>query len=127
MRRQVIEAADAPAPAGGYAQAVLVEGAQRTLFVSGQIPVDRDGAVPDGFPAQARLAWHNLEAQLHAAGMTLDHLVKVTIFLADRAHRLENREVRQEVLGDRRVAMTVVVAGIFDESWLIEIEGVACA
>ena len=126
MQRHAIDATDAPAPAGGYAQAVLVEGARRTLFVSGQIPVDRDGAVPSGFQDQARLAWRNLEAQLRAAGMTLDNLVKVTTFLADRTHRLENREMRQEVLGDRRLAMTVVIAGIFDEAWLIEIEGIAC-
>jgi enamine deaminase RidA (YjgF/YER057c/UK114 family) len=126
MQRSVIEAADAPAAAGGYAQGVLVEEARRMLFVSGQIPVDRDGAVPDGFRAQAHLAWRNLQAQLRAAGMTLDNLVKVTVFLADRAHRLENREVRLEVLGDRRLAMTVIIAGIFDEAWLIEIEGIAC-
>lgn len=126
MQRRIVESADAPEPMGGYAQAVLVEGGRRTLFVSGQIPVDRAGAMPDDFRGQARLAWANLEAQLVAAGMSLDNLVKVTVFLADRRHRMENREVRQEVLGDRRVAMTVVIAGIFDEAWLLEIEGIAC-
>ncbi len=127
MQRQVIESPDAPEPMGGYAQAVLVESARRTLFVSGQVPVDRAGTLPGEFSGQARLAWANLEAQLVAAGMSLDNLVKVTVYLADRAHRMENRIVRQEVLGDRKVAMTVVIAGIFDEAWLLEIEGIACA
>lgn len=126
MQRRIVESADAPEPAGGYAQAVLVEAARRTLFVSGQVPSDRGGTVPGDFRGQARLAWANLEAQLAAAGMSLDDLVKVTVYLADRGHRLENREVRQAVLGDRRVAMTVVIAGIFDDAWLLEIEGIAC-
>ncbi len=126
MQRTVINSPDAPEPMGGYAQAVLVEGARRTLYVSGQIPADRAGTLPDDFRGQARLAWANLEAQLVAAGMSLDNLVKVTVYLADRAHRMENRVVRQEVLGNRKVAMTVVIAGIFDEAWLLEIEGIAC-
>jgi enamine deaminase RidA (YjgF/YER057c/UK114 family) len=58
---------------------------------------------------------------------TLDDLVKVTTFLADRRFAAENRAVRQAVLGGRAPALTVVITGIFDETWLIEIEGVAMA
>ncbi len=125
MQLRSINAADAPEAAGGYAQAVEVAGAARLLFVSGQIPVDREGGVPEGFADQARLAWGNLQAQLRAAGMGLDNLVKVTIFLSDRRFALENREVRRAVLGDRAPAMTVIITGIFDEAWLLEIEAVA--
>ena len=127
MRTRVIASEQAPAAAGGYAQAVEVSGAQRLLFVSGQIPVDREGVTPEDFASQCRLAWANVEAQLGAAGMTLDNLVKVTIFLADRAHALENREVRNAVLEGRTPALTVVITGIFDPAWLIEIEAVAAA
>ena len=107
--------------------AVEVTGATRTLHVSGQIPQAADGTVPPAFADQCRLAWANLEAQLRAAGMTLDDLVKVTTFLADRRFAAENRAVRQAVLGGRAPALTVVITGIFDETWLIEIEGVAMA
>ena len=129
MQTRPIDAADAPAiPAGrAYAQALEVSGAQRLLFVSGQTPERADGSLPEGFAAQCRQAWANVEAQLRAAGMTLDNLVKATVFLADRADGVTNREVRRAVLGDRRIAMTVVVAGIFDERWLVEIEAVAAA
>jgi 2-iminobutanoate/2-iminopropanoate deaminase len=122
---RAINAPDAPAAAGGYAQAVEVSGAQRLLFVSGQIPVAADGATPKDFTAQAELAWANVEAQLRAAGMTLDNLVKVTTFLADRAHAIPNREVRNAVLAGRTPALTVIITGIFDPDWLIEIEAVA--
>lgn len=127
MQTRIVNAPDAPSPSGGYAQALEVTGADRLLFVSGQIPVTPDGAVPEAFADQARLVWANIEAQLRAAGMTLDNLVKVTIFLADRSHATENREVRKAVLGDRQVAMTVVIAGIFSEAWLLEIEAMAAA
>jgi 2-iminobutanoate/2-iminopropanoate deaminase len=110
-----------------YAQAVQVSGASRLLFVSGQIPVAVNGAVPDGFEAQARLVWANVAAQLAVAGMTLDHLVKVTTFLSSRDHAEANRAVRETVLGPRRIGLTVIVCEIFDPAWLLEIEAVAAA
>jgi enamine deaminase RidA (YjgF/YER057c/UK114 family) len=64
-------------------------------------------------------------AQLAAATMTLGNLVKVTTFLSSREHAMLNREVRQSVLGSHAPALTVIVAGIFDERWLLEIEAVA--
>jgi 2-iminobutanoate/2-iminopropanoate deaminase len=120
-------ATDAPRPPSRYAQAVEVTGAKRLLFISGQIPVRPDGTVPNAFVEQARQAWANVEAQLRAAGMSLGNLVKVTIFLSDRAHSLENRTVRQEVLGDQEIALTVIITGIFDAAWLLEIEAIAAA
>ena len=127
MNRRTIEALDAPSASGGYSQALEVERATRTLYVSGQIPVSVDGATPTSFREQCELAWRNLAAQLHAADMTLDNLVKVTTFLSDRRYGAENGEVRREVLGDRSPALTVIVTGIFDPAWLLEIEAIAAA
>lgn len=127
MEKRLVAATDAPASAGGYAQVCEVVGAHRLAFVSGQVPQDVDGKVPEGFAAQCRLAWRNVEAQLRAADMTLDDLVKVTMFLADRAHALEARTIRNEILAGRTPALTVIVCGIFDSAWLLEIEAVAAA
>jgi enamine deaminase RidA (YjgF/YER057c/UK114 family) len=127
MERRNINAPDAPAPSGGTSRAVEVTGAGRTLYISGQIPVDADGRCPAGFEAQARLAWKNVFAQLSAAGMGVENLVKVTIFLSDRKYGLENRRVRQDVMGQNAPASTVVIAGIFDESWFLEIDAIAVA
>lgn len=116
------------APTGAsYAQACEVVGARRWLHVSGQVPVEGDGPVPSTFVEQARAAWRNVLAQLRAAEFTLDDLVKVTIYLADRAYRADNARVRREVLGDRSPALTIVIVGIYDEAWLLEIEAVAAA
>ena len=127
MARRSIHAPDAPQSRGGYAQAVELTGATRTLYVSGQIPETADGRMPQDFAGQARLCWANIEAQLRAAGMTLDDLVKATVFMADRKYAMENRAVRAEVLGSREIALTVIICGIFDEKWLLEIEAVAAA
>ncbi|MGF6887238.1 enamine deaminase RidA (YjgF/YER057c/UK114 family) [Nocardia sp. GAS34] len=49
------DADSVPAAVGGYTNGLEVIGARRLLFVSGQIPEDRDGNVPDGAAAQCRL------------------------------------------------------------------------
>jgi enamine deaminase RidA (YjgF/YER057c/UK114 family) len=116
-----------PPTEGEYPQAVEVTQATRWLFLSGQVPVAPDGSLAADFEGQCRQVWANIEMQLAAAGMTLDNLVKVTTFLASRDHAMENRKVRLEVLAGRQPALTVIIAGIFDEAWLVEIEAVAAA
>lgn len=113
-------------PTGGsYAQSYLVEGAGRVLFVSGQVPADEAGAVPEGFEAQCRLAWRNVEAQLRKGGMSLANLAKVTIYLSDRRDRAANAQIRHEVLQEVSPALTVIIVDIFDSDWLLEIEAIA--
>ncbi|MFI7604354.1 RidA family protein [Micromonospora sp. NPDC049366] len=110
-----------------YAQGALVTGADRVLFISGQVPEAPDGTVPDDFDSQCRLAWRNVLTVLGEAGMTERHLVKVTIFLSDRSYREANGRIRREVLGDHCPALTIIITGIYDEAWLLEIEAVAAA
>jgi enamine deaminase RidA (YjgF/YER057c/UK114 family) len=113
---------------GNYTHGTVVSGAQRTLFVSGQPPWTADGSpVPSDFEAQCRLAWRNVLAVLSEAEMGVENLVKVTTFLSDRQYRGINSEVRAEILGDHRPALTIIITGIYDEEWLLEIEAVAVA
>jgi 2-iminobutanoate/2-iminopropanoate deaminase len=125
MKRDAFNAKNAPQPRGGYSQAVRIEDFTKVLFVSGQIPTDSDDVLPTGFEGQARQVWLNVDAQLKAAGMSKADIVKVTTYLSDRHHTMANREIRAEYLGALAPAMTVVIAGIFDESWLLEVEVVA--
>ncbi len=127
MKLTPVNSPSAPDAVGGYSQAFRVEGAERLLFISGQVPESRDGEVPPDFAAQARLVWANVRAQLAADGMTVQNLVKVTTFLSSRSYAIENREARKEALGDHSPALTVVITGIFDERWLLEIEAIAAA
>lgn len=125
MMTRLINADDATASFGGYPQALEVSGTTRRLYVSGQVPVNTSGSVPETFAAQAELTWRNVLAQVRAAGMEKENIVKANIFLADRKYALENREARLRVLGDFCPALSVVIADIFDEAWLLEIEAIA--
>jgi 2-iminobutanoate/2-iminopropanoate deaminase len=125
MKINAINAESAPQAAGGYSQAVALSDSERLLFISGQIPETPAGSVPNDFSSQARLVWHNVLAQLDTAGMTVGNLIKVTIFLSSRDFAMSNREIRREILGTHSPALTVIITGIFDEKWLLEIEAVA--
>jgi 2-iminobutanoate/2-iminopropanoate deaminase len=125
MKKRLINADQAPAPVGWYSQALEASEVRRIVFVSGQIPVTKDGQVPQGFRAQCRLAWANVSAQLQDAGMTLDNVVKITTYLSDRSYGQENRDIRREIFGGLAPASTVIIAGIFDDRWLLEIEAIA--
>ena len=127
MKTRTINAESAPQPASAYSQAVEVEGATRTLFISGQLGMKPDGTTPPGIGEQATLAWNNLEQQMHAAGMTFDNLVKVTMYIPDPADIPASRPARAQALGDRRPASTVLVANLVHPAWKIEIEAIACA
>jgi len=127
MQRRDLNAPDAYTPVAAYTQAIEVSGAARTLYISGQIGQRMDGTIPDDIVEQSRLAWQNLEAQLKAAGMTLDNLVKITIILPNHGDVAAAREARSKALGDRKPASTLIVGGLADSAWKIEIEGVAVA
>lgn len=127
MHTREINAEDAPKPGGAYSQAVEVSGGNRILFLSGQLGTEADGTVPSSMEEQARLAWRNVGRQLAAAGMGFGNLVKVTMIIPNAAEIPASRAARAEVLGDLRPASTVIVAGLADPAWKIEIEGVAYA
>lgn len=115
----------APNTETAFAEACEVTGFSRLLFISGQVPADENQAVPPDYPSQYRLAWANVERQLKAAGMSFDNLVKATIFLSDRALIAQSKGLRASILGERTPAITIVLTGIYDEAWLLEIEAVA--
>ena len=127
MEIRPINAADAPAAAAAYSQAVEVTGATRTLYISGQVGIDAAGDTPTDAVEQNRLVWSNLVAQLRAAGMTLDNLVRYTTILTDVVDLPAARSVRAEFLGDRRPGSTLIVAGLAGAAWKVEIEGIAAA
>lgn len=120
-----INADDGAKAAGAYVQALEVTGTTRRLYMSGQAPLTRDGQVPDTFRGQAETVWNNILAQLRAADMSAEHIVKATTYLTDRKYRDENRDIRQEMLGGHTFALTVVLAGMFEEGWLLEIDAIA--
>jgi 2-iminobutanoate/2-iminopropanoate deaminase len=82
--RKTVDAPTAPAAIGPYSHAVAAGG---LLFCSGQIPLDPDsGDVVGTKPAeQATQCLRNLEAVCAAAGTSLDHAVRMTIYTTELA------------------------------------------
>lgn len=76
-----IKTNQAPAAIGPYSQGIA---AGDTVYVSGQLPLDpATGKFPEGIEAQTAQALKNIAAILEQQGMTLDNVVKTTVFLAD--------------------------------------------
>lgn len=127
MDKTLINPTTVAPPVGNYAHGVLVSGSQRMLFISGQIPAGPDGAIPKDFESQARNCWRNIENILKEAGMSFDNLVKTTIFLSDHKYLQANRQIRNEMIGDRKFASSAIVASTLLPEWLLEIEAIAMA
>lgn len=67
----------------GYSHSVSVNGAQRTIYTSGQIGQHRDGSWPSTFGEQTQLAVKNLLNVLQAAGASAKDIVKLTFYVVD--------------------------------------------
>lgn len=118
-----------PAVMGGapasYSNGMLTK-TPETLYISGQIGIDAKGVASPDFATQARQTWANIEAILADSGMTLENIVKTTIFLVDRADYPVFVDIRKEKLKNHKPASTLVyVSGLVKPEWKVEIEAVA--
>ncbi|WP_027329922.1 RidA family protein [Marinimicrobium agarilyticum] len=91
--RAVIHSKQAPDAIGTYSQAVKVD---NTVYLSGQIPLNPETMtlVEGGFEAQAEQVFKNLSAVCEAANGSLNHIVKLNLYLTD----LENFAVVNDVM-----------------------------
>ncbi len=82
IKKTEVNPASAPLPAGSYSPAIISEG---FVFVSGQTPEKpgTDETVEGDINIQTRQVMENIKGILEAAGCTMDHVVKVTVHLAD--------------------------------------------
>ena len=117
----------------GYSHAWEVQGG-KTLYISGQVAFDKDGAVvgKGDLVAQFRQICENLKNLLLARGGQLNDIVKLTFYVLSKAeYKAKTREigvVYREYFGKHFPAMTLVeVKGLYDEDQgcVIEVEAVA--
>ena len=120
-----------PSPAfepPGYAQLIKVAGPRHLLFLAGPLAYDREGRPvhPGDFQGQARVVFGAIKAHLEAAGGTLGDVVKLTSFVTDIRHRADFRVVRDEFLGQKGPASTMVqVVALAYPECMIEVEATA--
>ncbi|MBV8463610.1 MAG: RidA family protein [Acidimicrobiales bacterium] len=110
-------------PSIGFSRAVRVGD---RLLVSGTGPVQAGGGCPEGAGPQARRCFEIIAAALEQGGATLDDVVRTRMFIVAATDAAAVGAVHGELLGHVRPAATmVVVAGLLDPAWRVEIEAEA--
>lgn len=121
--KQPISTDKAPGAIGPYSQAISVG---NMLFISGQIPVNpATGEIPEGITAQTKQSIANIKAILAEAGMTMDNVVKTTVFLADMSLFGPMNEVYAENFTAPFPARSAVAVKELPKQVLVEIETIA--
>jgi 2-iminobutanoate/2-iminopropanoate deaminase len=121
--KKVIVSEKAPAAIGPYSQAIEVNG---MVFVSGQLPcVAGSGELTAGVEAQARQCLENIRHVLEAAGLTMENVVKTTVFLNDMAAFADMNRVYSDYFGDRFPARSTVAVKELPKGASVEIECIA--
>lgn len=113
----------APGAIGPYSQAI---DAGAFVFCSGQIPVDpATGEVPEGITAQTAQSIANVKAILAEAGLTIDNVIKTTVFLADMKDFAAMNAVYAENFTAPFPARSAVAVRELPKQVLVEIEVIA--
>jgi 2-iminobutanoate/2-iminopropanoate deaminase len=122
--REAISTEAAPKAIGPYSQAVR---SGSLVFVSGQIPLDPvTGTMVDGdIAAQTHRVFANLRAILEAAGTSLDHVVRATVYLADMNDFAVVNEVYGTYFSSPAPARATVQAARLPKDARIEIDVIA--
>jgi enamine deaminase RidA (YjgF/YER057c/UK114 family) len=110
-------------PTIGFSRAVRVGD---RVIVSGTGPVVPTGRCPVGAGDQARRCFEIIAAALAESGASLDHVVRTRMYITSAGDADAVGAVHGDVLGHVRPAATmVVVAGLLDPAWKVEIEAEA--
>ena len=121
MQRRIIQTDQAPTAIGTYSQAVAVGD---TVYLSGQIGIDpaTGQLVAGGIEAEIRRVLDNLTAVATAAGGSLDHAVKLTVFLTDLAHFGQVNELMKQYFHEPYPARAAVGVAALPRGAHVEME-----
>lgn len=122
MELEPIAIPGAPKPIAPFSPAIRAAG---FLFISGQLPIDLTGAMPEGIAAQTRQCMENLKALLAAAGTAFDKVVKCTVFITNMDEFGEMNAVYAQYVGAVPPARACVEVSRLARNALVEIEAIA--
>ena len=122
MPREIIKTDQAPAAIGTYSQAVKVG---NTVYISGQIPLDPTSMqLVEGIEAQTRRVFDNLKAVAQAAGGSLAHIAKLSIFLTDLSNFGLVNQIMAEYFQEPYPARAAVGVAALPKDSEVEIEAI---
>ena len=122
--KKIISTKNAPAAIGPYSQAVEANG---LLFISGQLPVDpaTGNLAPAEIKAQTEAVIKNLEAILKSEGLSLENILKTTVYMADLSQFAQMNETYAKFFAANPPARATVEVKALPKAALVEIEAVA--
>ncbi len=110
-------------PVVGYSRAVV---AGSSVHVSGTAPIPREGEPPEGAYEQAKLCLEIIGGALAEAGASFADVVRTRIYLTDADDWREVGRAHGEVFSEIRPASAMlVISGLLDPRWRVEIEAEA--
>lgn len=113
-------------PSSAYAHGIKSTETEEWMHVSGQVGTHPDGSLAGDTRAQMEVCWDKIFAILADGGMSKTDIVKVVAYVTNQDEVGLYREVRDEKLNGHIAASTLlVVAGLADPSWTVEIEVIA--
>jgi len=121
--KNIITTSNAPAAIGPYSQGIATNG---LVFTSGQLPLDPEtGEMPETIEEQAKLSLENVKAILEAAGSSMEHAIKLTVFLSDMNDFAAVNEVYKTFFAGDFPCRSAVQAARLPKDAKIEIEAIA--
>jgi reactive intermediate/imine deaminase len=123
MSKTIIHTDNAPKAIGPYSQAVKVG---NTVYLSGQIPLDPATMqiVEGGIEIQTRRVFENLKAVAEASGGSLNHAVKVMIYLIDLNDFAIVNSIMAEYFSEPYPARACVQVAALPRGSAVEIEAI---
>jgi 2-iminobutanoate/2-iminopropanoate deaminase len=122
MKREILSTPQAPAAVGTYSQGAFHNG---VWYFSGQIGLDLQGNMREGFDAQLEQVMSNIDGLLAGAGITRDHIVKTTVFLTDLAQFPKVNEAYTKFFQTPVPARSTIQVSALPKGAVVEIEVIA--
>ncbi len=117
-----IETESAPQALGTYSQAIDTG---NTIYLSGQVPLDPNTMeLVEGDEEQIRQVFKNIQAVCNAAGVSLDDIVKLNVYLSDLSVFAKVNEVMNELFSEPYPARAAIQVAKLPLDSLIEVEGI---
>ena len=124
MNKRVIETDQAPAAIGPYSQAVRVG---NFFYTSGQIALDPHTGkfLPGEIEKETERTIQNIYAILQAGGLSLDNVVKTTVYLSDLANFTRMNQVYEKYFSENKPARACVQVAALPKGAKVEIDAIA--
>ena len=124
MNRKIINSPKAPNPVGPYSQAISCGS---ILFVSGQIPIDPDNGevINESFSDQCHRVLLNLKIILEESGSSLNHALKITIYMKNLKKFNELNEIYSEYFNSSKPARSCIEVSDLPKGVDLEIDAIA--